>query len=367
MTSKLSIVFMLDYVEFGGGATRMMLWVASSAAKLGCKVEVCSISHSDFLETNMSSSCKYHSFDAPLRTARQKRNPIEESKLIARIYSYMESIKPDIVVSFGGHEFYYAFLLKFICGYRLCISERTDPYHPRSIADTVRRKLYNFADFAVFQTAEAMRFFSARLQRKSAVIPNPAKLIFDGEWNPRGTKKIVTLSRIDLFQKRLDVIVDALALMKVDAKLNIYGGGPQAEVDRLEGYIASSPAKSRISLMGPVISPATAFQDADVYVLCSDCEGIPNSVMEALSYGIPIISTDCSPGGARVLLGCGKYGTIVPCGDAGALAHALDRYFANPNPSIEMARAGVKSVSRFNETAIAQAWLNVFRRAVRNS
>lgn len=53
MTSNLKILFILDYAETGGGATRMMLWVASSMADLGCEVSLCSISRSRFLEESL--------------------------------------------------------------------------------------------------------------------------------------------------------------------------------------------------------------------------------------------------------------------------------------------------------------------------
>ncbi len=361
MSTDLKITFITDYVESVGGATRMMLWVASCMADLGCEVEVCSISYSEFLESSISANCQYHSLDAPLRTNQQKRSFIEESALIIRTYLYLHESRPDVVVSFGGHEFYYVFMFRRMCGYKLLVSERTDPYHPRSKGDRVRRFLYNLVDYAVFQTEEARHFFSARLQKRSVVIPNPAKFKIEGRWKSRSVKTVVTLSRIDLVQKRLDLIVEALGLMKEKANLLIYGNGTKSELDRLKKLITASPAKSRIQIMGPVDTPEAAFENGDVYVLSSDFEGIPNTIMEALSFGIPIISTDCSPGGARFLLGDGKYGTIVPRDDAHALSNALDAYFRDPSTSILKASVGMASIDRFNEDAIALSWLRTFQ------
>ena len=171
----------------------------------------------------------------------------------------------------------------------------------------------------------------------------------------------MTLSRIDFAQKRLDVIVKALYLMKEKAELKIYGTGSKSELTKLHEMISESPAKSRIHLMGTVDSPEKAFEKADVYVLCSDFEGVPNTVMEALTFGIPVISTDCSPGGARLLLDGGRFGTIVPCDDALALAHALDRYFKKPETAILKANSGIDSIKKYDEHKIAQSWLRVFR------
>jgi hypothetical protein len=64
-------------------------------------------------------------------------------------------------------------------------------------------------------------------------------------------------------------------------------------------------------------------------VLCSDHEGMPNVLVEALACGTPVVATDC-PSGPRELLGRDAPDWLVPTGDAAALADAIGRGLASP-------------------------------------
>lgn len=88
---------------------------------------------------------------------------------------------------------------------------------------------------------------------------------------------------------------------------------------------------------GFTANPFPYLAQSGVYVLCSEREGFPNALAEALACGAPVVSTDC-PSGPDEILEHGRYGRLVPVGDAAALAEAMRATLDEP-PRREMMRA----------------------------
>ena len=79
---------------------------------------------------------------------------------------------------------------------------------------------------------------------------------------------------------------------------------------------------SDVDLPGFVANPYAYMVRAQLFVLSSAWEGSPNVLTEALALGTPVVATDC-PSGPREILDGGRYGELVPVGDAPALAAAI--------------------------------------------
>lgn len=112
-----------------------------------------------------------------------------------------------------------------------------------------------------------------------------------------------------------------------DVHLLIAGDGPERE--GLERLRAASPASARIHLLGHRDDLPAVLGYADAFVLSSRAEGMPNSVLEAMASGLPVVATRV--GGVEELVGDGAEALLVPPGDAVRLAEALSRVLGDPS------------------------------------
>lgn len=84
-----------------------------------------------------------------------------------------------------------------------------------------------------------------------------------------------------------------------------------------------------VSVPGYVDNPYRFMQQASVFLLSSRFEGLPTVLIEAMACGCPVVSTDC-PSGPSEILGDDRYGRLVPVGDEGRIATAVERTLADP-------------------------------------
>ena len=134
----------------------------------------------------------------------------------------------------------------------------------------------------------------------------------------------IAVSRLDPV-KNYEMMIDAwerFALEKAQVKLVIVGDGPVES--ELRERAAKSAACSSISFVGAVQDPAPWYQASDIFLLSSRLEGLSNSLMEALSSGLPIISTRIS--GSEDVIGETEAGALVEVGDSAAMAMELGRF-----------------------------------------
>jgi len=99
----------------------------------------------------------------------------------------------------------------------------------------------------------------------------------------------------------------------------------------------------------------------DIFVNPSYSEGLPTSVMEAASIGLPIIATDV--GGTREIIEDGKTGFLIKTGDTEQLAHKLHRLLTDTDLREELGRnARIFVKQKFDWDKITQEWIQVVER-----
>ena len=90
--------------------------------------------------------------------------------------------------------------------------------------------------------------------------------------------------------------------------------------------------------------------------MCSDFEGMPNALMEAMAIGVPVISTDCPCGGPRSLIQNDMQGILVPCNDVISLANALRKVLGNLMLQKDMSVRERQRAFSFRTPIILEIW-----------
>ena len=115
------------------------------------------------------------------------------------------------------------------------------------------------------------------------------------------------------------------------------------------------------TFLGFVENPHAIMASADLFLLTSDYEGLPNALIEAQALGVPAISTDC-PTGPREIVEEGVTGLLVPVRDAHALSAAVSKLLENVDLRQSMSVAAIASMEkRFALDVVMDDWQALLR------
>ena len=157
--------------------------------------------------------------------------------------------------------------------------------------------------------------------------------------------KIVAMGRL-CEQKNFELLIRSFSIVSDENAgliLDIFGEGPSREA--LGQLIEELGKREQIKLCGWTTDVAKTMREADLFVMSSDFEGMPNALQEAMTCGVPCISTDC-PTGPSDLIRNNETGILVPVKDAYALSKAIKWAIENPKQIAEMGKKGYQDVTK---------------------
>lgn len=280
-------------------------------------------------------------------------------KTLRSIEDFLRESKADVALCFTNTV---GALVSIVCKRMhlpLIFSERNDPrrYIKRFTDKFLQKILLKNVKYVVFQTEGAKNLYPRKIREKSVVILNPLDVrnmpeYYEGERR----KVIVSVGRIQT-QKRPDVLINAFAKIAerhVDYTLELYGKGNL--LDDMKTLVESHGLSGRVKFKGTSSNIFQDINDASVFALASDFEGLPNALLEAMALGLPCVSTRCSPGGAEELIEDGKNGYLVPCGDSAAMAECIDKMLSNYDDALCIGKEARKIKERAELQAIINEW-----------
>ena len=158
-------------------------------------------------------------------------------------------------------------------------------------------------------------------------------------------------------------LVRAMAALEPgSACLRIAGDGPDRAAVASE--VARLGLGDSVELLGTRSDVPELLAGADVFVLSSDSEGLPMSVLEAMAAGVPVVAS--AVGGVPEAVSEGETGTLVPPRDSAALAQALIRLVADPALRARLGEVGRRRVEReFSLARFEREHLELYRNRAR--
>lgn len=289
---------------------------------------------------------------------------------IRRYMAFTREICPDCAILFGPDVL--ACVALPLAGFhgKTMICERGCLSSKSAIVRHFVSRSMKQCDLGVFQSEGAFLEYGDNLPPDVRVIPNPCFVPIGVR---RDSKKIDRLHIVSagrfVPEKGFDCLIRAFHRISdwtPEARLTIYGDG--AEREKLESLITELGLAGKVILPGSIRDIGPAIANAGVFVLSSEYEGLPNSLIEAMVLGVPVVSTDCRPGGARYLTKEGVIGgPIVPLGNYESLASAILRMLASPDEAEKIGQLGTQIAVDFAPEAIRQKWVSAIASLVGSS
>jgi glycosyltransferase involved in cell wall biosynthesis len=141
----------------------------------------------------------------------------------------------------------------------------------------------------------------------------------------------------------------------------LVGGGPEHAA--VADAVHRAGLDGVVELVGDRDDVPALLAAGDLFVLASRSEGFPMSVLEAMAAGLPVVAS--AVGGVCEAVVDGETGLLVPPGDAGALAGAIERLLADGRLRREMGSAGrARAAAHFGLERFAAEHVQVYERAL---
>ncbi|MEI2742968.1 MAG: glycosyltransferase family 4 protein [Candidatus Competibacter sp.] len=253
---------------------------------------------------------------------------------------------------------------------RVVVSERIHP--PRlpigRIWNFLRRHVYPLATKVIALTDESSQWLQTHVPGCSVVvIPNPVLFPIASVEPILAPDQIVLKQRRFLLavgrlaeQKGFDYLIKSFAVIPAkhpDWELIILGEGPKRlELEALVKHLGLSHC---VKLPGRAGNVTDWYQKADLYVMSSLFEGFPNTLVEAMAHGCPVISFDCDTG-PRDIIRHEIDGLLVPVGNIPALTASLDQLITDADLRTQYSIRAVEAQNRFSLKQILSLWDRLF-------
>ena len=272
--------------------------------------------------------------------------------------------RPDLILSFLEPWNLRVLTCTIGLGVKTIVAERTDPWIVNKywVMQQFERIMYRRADGILVQTPSIQKYFNGKLNNRTHIIYNPVNLpqemVGKALCVPK-KKRVVFVGRL-VSVKNIDLLVKAFGLFSPkhpDYTLTIYGDGPlEGEIKAL---VTSLGLADKVEIPGPSKTIHNDILDAEMLCLVSRREGMSNTMIEAMTLGLPCICTKVS--GAVDLIKDGENGLLVDVGDIEGLTQKMFYIATHKEEAMKIGENATRVYEFLNKERIYKEWLTYLK------
>lgn len=241
---------------------------------------------------------------------------------------------------------------------KIIISERSDPRKQNISMNlrVLRRLVYNRAHLITANSRGVIQLLKKYLPPdKLQFLPNPIE-INNENISPNTNSPFILIVGNLRDEKAHDISLRAFAMLNKDLMnwhLRIIGGGRLEE--ELKNLAIDLGINDRIEWIGKSNDVNVHYKEASIFIMPSRLEGMPNALLEAMSFGLPAIVSDASPG-LMELVEHEKTGLVVPVESPERLSLAIERLIFDPALYARLGQAARQKVTEFEKERVLDLW-----------
>lgn len=220
-------------------------------------------------------------------------------------------------------------------------------------------------DAVICLTSQQTEDFTARFGKTGvAIFQIPGPIVPDELLNKkhipftqRQTNDVVVVARLAPEKQQQHVIEAWPQVLKAvpDAQLDLWGYAMGDTEDELKAEVQKLDVNKSVDFKGYTDDVGAVYDQAQLLILPSRAEGLPLTLVEAQSHGLPIIANDIKYGPADVVVD-GKNGLLTQNGDIDGLAQAIISLLTDHDKLKKFSDQAYKDSARFSEPAVMEKW-----------
>jgi glycosyltransferase involved in cell wall biosynthesis len=203
--------------------------------------------------------------------------------------------------------------------------------------------------------------------RKIACVYNgaaPLARVAKGQWPPKSGFTLVYVGRLAAVKNHALLLKAFRAALLSMPSLRLWMVGDGSERKVLESLVAELGISAQVRFWGEQLDVAPFLSAADAFIMSSMSEGVPISLLQAFSLGVPAIVTDV--GGMAEVVRLAKAGFIVPPTDDAEMAGAILRLAAGDAEREQFSKNAEEAFhARFTLQTMVDAYMNLYRNTAR--